>query len=265
MLYLLIASNQATNAGGGIVAATGSVVTLSYSEVSDNYSDDAAGILNEGMLTINNSLIQNNHGIKLTGGLVANSLGTSEKTRIINSTVALNDFGSIGGAAGISVTGGSFLEILNSTISDNRGVGLELLKDSLGTIKNTLIARQREGSAGMPNCSVVSGSLFQSQGYNMMSDGTCGFAIASDQVVTLDELKLDVALADNGGPTLTYALLEGSAAADAGTNTGCPGIDQRRYGRPVQGDLIGGSRTCDIGAFELLGSSNDFYVPLIRK
>jgi hypothetical protein len=58
------------------------------------------------------------------------------------------------------------------------------------------------------------------------------------------------ALADNGGPTMTRALMLGSPAIDAGNPSGCTDssavmltIDQRGGPRPL------GSR-CDIGAFE---------------
>src|SRR5205814_2005 len=55
-------------------------------------------------------------------------------------------------------------------------------------------------------------------------------------------------LADNGGPTLTHALLLGSAAIDAGDDAVCAadpvsGVDQRGVIRP-QG------AHCDIGAYE---------------
>ena len=50
-------------------------------------------------------------------------------------------------------------------------------------------------------------------------------------------------LADNGGPTQTCALLEGSSAIDSGTDTGAPSTDQRGVSRP-QG--LG----YDIGAYE---------------
>src|SRR5262249_1258204 len=50
-------------------------------------------------------------------------------------------------------------------------------------------------------------------------------------------------LKDNGGPTQTRALLTGSPAIDAGTNTGAPATDQRGFNRPV-------NTTADIGAYE---------------
>jgi predicted outer membrane repeat protein len=49
--------------------------------------------------------------------------------------------------------------------------------------------------------------------------------------------------ANNGGLTMTMALLAGSSAVDTGDNTACPGNDQRGASRPQLA-------ACDIGAFE---------------
>jgi hypothetical protein len=66
--------------------------------------------------------------------------------------------------------------------------------------------------------------------------------VVTDQVVA--DAGVDV-LADNGGPTLTHALLAGSAAIDAANTTVCPATDQRGVARP-QG------AGCDVGAFEFV-------------
>jgi hypothetical protein len=73
---------------------------------------------------------------------------------------------------------------------------------------------------------------------------------AADQLLPL----LETSLADNGGPTLTHALLTGSPAIDAGDNN--LAIDT--FGNPLQTDQrgsgfsrISGGRV-DIGAFELI-------------
>ncbi len=61
-------------------------------------------------------------------------------------------------------------------------------------------------------------------------------------------------LADNGGPTLTHALLPGSPAIDAGDNTDAPEWDQRGPGFPR---IVNG--TIDIGAFEVQNTAASKY------
>jgi len=56
-------------------------------------------------------------------------------------------------------------------------------------------------------------------------------------------------LADNGGPTMTHALLPGSPAIDTGANSELP-VDARGEPRKVDGDGIDGVQP-DIGAFEV--------------
>jgi hypothetical protein len=67
-----------------------------------------------------------------------------------------------------------------------------------------------------------------------------------------------LAPANNGGPTLTSALLPSSPAINAGDDAGCPGTDQRGAHRPV-------GAHCDIGAFEFGGQVPWLWLPLIRK
>jgi hypothetical protein len=58
-------------------------------------------------------------------------------------------------------------------------------------------------------------------------------------------------LANNGGPTLTMALLPGSPAIDAGNTSLAPATDQRGFPRPA-------GLAADIGAYELC------YPPVLR-
>jgi hypothetical protein len=88
---------------------------------------------------------------------------------------------------------------------------------------------------------------FQSLGDNLIgaTNGSSGFSAPGDLVGSTNLLlnpKLGP-LADNGGPTLTMALLPGSPAIDAGSAVGGPATDQRGVPRP-QGPSV------DIGAFE---------------
>jgi hypothetical protein len=74
-----------------------------------------------------------------------------------------------------------------------------------------------------------------------VEDGSCSASLSGDP-------KLG-ALADNGGPTQTHALLGGSPAINAGDDVICPTTDQRGIVRP-QGEH------CDIGAYEYEGPFN---------
>ena len=78
-------------------------------------------------------------------------------------------------------------------------------------------------------------------GYNLDSGTTCGFGTANNSLSDADP-KLG-ALANNGGPTLTHALLAGSPAINKGNSFGVT-TDQRSVARP-QGAAP------DIGAFEV--------------
>jgi hypothetical protein len=77
-------------------------------------------------------------------------------------------------------------------------------------------------------------------------------------------------LQDNGGPTLTHALLPGSPAIDAAGDCTAfldPDEDQRGVTRPLDSDGDG-SAACDIGAFEFeapLSSPASIYLPLLAR
>ena len=79
------------------------------------------------------------------------------------------------------------------------------------------------------------------------------FSMASDRLVP-DAATYLGPLADNGGPTMTHALLPGSPAIDAGRNSGAPMTDQRGLPRPqdANGD---GWAVVDIGAYEVYYAS----------
>jgi hypothetical protein len=99
-------------------------------------------------------------------------------------------------------------------------------------------------------------------GYNLDSDGTCDLTSGGDKSNNHDA-KLGP-LQDNGGPTLTHALLFGSPAIDAGDPNGCTDpsgnlltTDQRGFPRPYNGQ-------CDMGAYEYSSHYNfcGFFPPV---
>ena len=100
------------------------------------------------------------------------------------------------------------------------------------SLVNTLLATNAPGGNS-------SGALTD-LGHNLSSDGSCAFTNVGSLNSTDPRLGL---LANNGGPTLTMALLPGSPAIDAGDNASAPPTDQRGIPRPV-------GAFADIGAYE---------------
>ena len=168
---------------------------------------------------------------------------------ITNSTFSSNSAGDGGGGA---IMNKGTLTITNSTISGNSaggiGSGGGIRNNGTATVKNTIVANNIAGFLG-PDCN----GIFNSDGNNLIEDSSfcTGFTNGQNGDITGVDPVLD-ALADNGGPTLTHALLEGSPAVDAVPVADCTEIeggaltnDQRGIDRP-QGDA------CDIGAFEVV-------------
>jgi CSLREA domain-containing protein len=143
-----------------------------------------------------------------------------------------------GVGAGVAVDGGS-TTVSYSTIADNSD-GVDNLAGTV-TVGGTIVADNVNA-----NCT---GSISEGAGYNLDSSTSCGFAVATD--ITSTEPLLG-SLSDNGGPTLTQALLAGSPAIDHGGTaaTGCPATDQRGLPRP---DEASDNGVCDIGAYESQG------------
>jgi hypothetical protein len=112
------------------------------------------------------------------------------------------------------------------------------------TLKNTIVANSPRGE----NCS---GSITDG-GYNIEDDTSCGFSEANNSMPSTVPLLDGDGLQNNGGPTKTISLLEGSPTINAipeSTNGCCTEVttDQRGVERP-QG------KGCDIGAFEKMVS-----------
>ncbi|MDH4184161.1 MAG: CSLREA domain-containing protein [Nitrospinota bacterium] len=222
-------SGNTTSSGGGGVYARG-VTTLSNSTFSGNKATSGGGIYNSGTLTVTNSAITGNSVTSLGGG-VFDWLLTS--TTLTNTTVSGNHSKSDGG--GLYNFGA--LTLTNCTITGNTAGKIcpGIYRSGSVSASNSIIA----GNVGtLGNCG--SGGI-TTNGYNIDSDGTCGFTGVGDISNSTTILTYLGALANNGGPTMTRALLSGSPAIDMGSCVN--GADQRGTARP-QGS------TCDMGAYE---------------
>lgn len=196
--------NLARNGGGAIYNSA--YLTITNTSITNNWSSGTSGISNHAVLTMTNSTVSNNHS-----GMTP-SFGMSLPTAAISSPEGI-------------------LEIHSSTISENSGSGPGLSASRAGsvTITNSIIANNQGGS-----CWVLAD--IQTEGTaNLDSDETCvGFTYHNDPYLG--------PLANNGGPTLTHALLFNSPAVDSALGD-CPDADQRGVTRP-DGDA------CDLGAYE---------------
>ena len=253
-------ANTAGNEGAAL--SNFGTLLVTNSVLSDNQSlQTGGGISNSGVLTVTNSAIVNNSGSSGVG--LSNFSGDS--VSLTNTTISGNQ--AIGGStagAGIYVLHGT-VRLTNCTLSDNHatfGSGIYIFEGSLIT-RNTVVA----GNTPAGNCS--SASLITSQGHNLSDDSSCTSAF--NQPGDLNNVAALLGpLQDNGGPTLTHALLAGSPALDAGDNcivdnscvpalTSAITSDQRGAGfnRVVDGPDGDTSATVDIGAFEQQVSAAD--------
>jgi hypothetical protein len=200
--------------------------------VSGNTARYGGGLHYAGPLTLINSTVSGNTGfggiysldtLMLLNSTVSGNVGTGIvnsgwETTLINTTVSANTH--LGGGEGI-FAGGTRTLVRNSLVTDGCRVG------SVG------------GGIG-------------SWGHNIESPGdTCGFVQLTDQInVSADDLKLGP-LQNNGGPTETHGLLDGSVAIDVIPEAECVDHD----GDPLTADQRGVTRPqgarCDVGAVEM--------------
>ncbi|NNF53950.1 MAG: family 16 glycosylhydrolase [Acidimicrobiales bacterium] len=230
--------------GGGIYNGEGATLNLTDSTVSDNVSvnQPAGGIYGFFGSTVNitRSTISGNTSGDVAGGV--RSLGNLTLT---DSTVSGN-VSAVFHGGGLWLTDG-VASITGSTIVNNDvldGTAGGIMVATFGAPVNVTIRNSIVADNGTYNCQVEGGgaAVLTSLGGNVNTDPSCSL-IGTDQDVGPGGALVDV-LADNGGPTLTHALLPGSPAIDAAVGA-CSATDQRGVARP-QG------AGCDAGAVELI-------------
>ena len=234
-------SGNTAGSEGGAVSSFGGVITITNSIISSNSAVIGGGVSSLDSFTITNSIVTGNSATD--GGGAYNGGGTSS---LNNSTFSAN---SATGSGGGAYNGGGTLSLNNSTFSGNLAPGGAVADGGATTISsNTIISNSQLG----PNCSGgISGSN------NLSSDSSCpspAFTITSG-------IRLGP-LADNGGPTPTFALQAGSIALDTADVTTCNGsgvnrLDQRGVPRSLDANGIPNNPVvgdCDIGAVELGGA-----------
>jgi uncharacterized repeat protein (TIGR01451 family) len=247
-------SNQAGYLGGAIYADS-SELHIEGSTLVDNQARFGGAIYNSkddtmgGSIMIVNSAIISNTATNGDGGGIRSAdteLTLANSTLSNNRAIGVIGSGGEGGAIGITpfMSTNSIL-ITNTTIYNNfasiQGGGIQA---DLGYGSGSIKNSivANNVATGAANCA---GAALTSSGNNIVSDTSCGFGESSDLTNTDPLLG---PLGNYGGTTLTHALLPGSPAINAADNTACAAdpinnVDQRGVLRP-QGAF------CDIGAVE---------------
>ena len=237
--------------GGGIVAASGDV-SLTNSTVSGNSSVSSVGGIAAQTVSLNNSTVSGNSSVGDGGGIVA------EIVSLNNSTLSGNSSGGDGGGI-LSINFNPSVLVVNSTITDNSaagtGGGIFFEDPDRGalTLHNSIVAGNADNGTA-PDVIAVSDDDRLIVEHSLIGDTTgSGITATTGAGNILNQSALLGPLADNGGTTLTHALLSASPARDAGSDAlaldenGDPlATDQRGEDR-IQ---FGGVGTVDIGAVE---------------
>jgi hypothetical protein len=236
-----IRSNTATFGGGLFLVGP---TTARDSTVAGNHADSGGGIYNDRSVYVVNSTVSQNTA-DTDGGGIGNYGGTigDPKAKAIavlyNTTVTDNDAdhdrderGGIGGGF-INKAGSRFI-VVNSLIVRNTLVDSPIYDDCDGNVEIRGIdffSYDADLFAGRGRCS-LSGDVNNVR------------AFALDEFAT----ELDTTLRNNGGPTLTLALLPDSHAIDFGLDC----VDET--GAVLTTDQRGAPRIagaqCDVGAYE---------------
>ena len=273
-----LTGNSAADDGGGMSIYprfSGSVISISDTTIDANDAGNNGGGLNfevdgvDLIVNITNSTVSNNTA-EASAGILFNDRGIT--ATINNSTISAN--AALYGGGGIYINPGSSLTINQSTISANTSAGTSPEtggggiafgdNTSVVTLSGSIVSGNTSGIVGAADFGL----------YSTLPSDTSSFTATNSIIGEVDSRitangtnnvsstsPMLGALANNGGPTKTMALLTGSPAIDAGPNpvatfTGNQ-FDQRGTG---YARIIGG--LVDIGAFELQPSSEPATDPI---
>jgi hypothetical protein len=248
----------ASNDGGGINVQSAATVSILNSNITGNNAADSGGgiyFYNGGSLVLVNSTLANNTATSgIGGGLYFYGTVGAAGLTIRNSTVSANTSGSSGGGIVLPGFNGT-LVVQNCTITGN----------SAKAGSGGGIARTGGGGTISVESSIVSGNV-NAATPDIFSGGTVnvnfsavgsntGFALTGGNNLPFGtDLKLGP-LANNGGPTLTQALMANSPAIGKGSNPAGLTTDQRGRNRTFG--------AIDIGAFELQAAAKVASSPVI--
>lgn len=235
--------------GAGLNIASGATANVERVVVSNNTASSVSGggIRNAGTLVMDDAVVSGNNANSASGGGLHNS-----GIATITNALFVGNGASSGSGGGIQNTAAGILNLTNVTISGNTasagGPG-GLNNAGVGSLTNVTITNNSNGGFSSSNGLFgVTNSIIAG---NSGGDASGSYVDGGSNIIgTTAGLNL-AALADNGGFSQTHALLAGSVAINAGTNSGAPSDDQRGVTR---------DGSVDIGSYEYVAPTNTITV-----
>lgn len=253
--------NSASGKGGSIYsygkAALKNIRLINgFSAASQIYNFPPYNPGNHDDFSIKESVFDNNQGTVLwiSKGVISDSTFSNNKGTgvyadinagdllIVNSTISSNKPFGVQPAAGIFLAQSKgLLSLQNVTLVENQIPGFMQNTAAAVNVNNTLIADNSVNCSSFSSPINFDASIVGSN--NLSTDDTCGstFLVVPDVHIG--------PLADNGGITMTHALLPESPAIDAGKGISSLVTDQRGEPRMTDGNSDG-IAAIDIGAYE---------------
>jgi hypothetical protein len=263
-----VSGNSAASGGGGLSVLSGTAQVTGCTITNNTAITTGGGMdCSRSTLTLSGSTLAGNRvggsGNTGEGGGLWVRFVTATTVTIANCTIANNSAvgyvyqgqphpGAGGGLYVFPLPGlGGVLTVVGSTVAgngtDGSGGGLWVGARTPMTLTNTLVA----GNTAVTGGADVFGPLLPTSAFNLIGngDGSTGLvngALGNQVGTTAAPIDPRLGpLEDNGGPTPTMALLSGSPAIDAGSNTNPSAFDQRGTG---SARVVGAG--IDVGAFE---------------
>ncbi len=242
-------------------SASGASGTEGHGGAIYHIEDDHDGGDDELNVEILECTFSENTGWKQGGGVWLYALG---QIKVINSTFVGNQtsHGSSGMGGGLALSLGE-TTVSNCTFANNyawfHGGGIQASNGANVSLLNTLFDHnesERDWACYQMNRAADqdSGGNLQYPQERFNQAGTNDCQVTPSSIVVDPQLQV---LTENGGPTMTMALAQGSQAINAGVQSGAPVIDQRGYSRDDQ---------VDIGAYEYGAQSDGSpYIVMILK
>ena len=280
---LNINSTSIINSTAGYGAAIGtieSIVTITESNISGNFANRRGGAImisrstaqsNPSSVSIYSTTLSDNSTNGNGGAIVTSANSGATEFYIVDSTLSRNTAGANGGAVWMRNSSAS---ILNTTFSgniaqDGDGGAINLVSNYI-SLSNTTITNNTASDRGsgifvstfqVPTPIFHNSILAGNNGNDCESNlGLTSFVIAdSFNIIQNDACSTDARnidpmlgpLANNGGATLSHALLPTSPARNSGDLITCTTEDQRGQLRN------NGDNACDVGAIEF-NRNDDF-------